>query len=253
MIRGHLPLIGVTADVSEPSVERAKDHREPTLFVPQRYLTAIEQAGAIPLVLAPNQTSSALRRLVALLDGLLITGGNFDIHPRFYGERPIPELGILKPRRTEFELEMTASALKEDLPVLGICGGAQAINVALGGSLYQDIETQLPAAGEHQQSAKKSTGGHPVRVKDNTQLYAIVGQQTLEVNTTHHQAVKKLGRGLAVNAIADDGVIEGIESTEHRFVLGVQWHPEVLAPRRSAQRRIFSCFVSRCKQRRQFV
>ncbi len=253
MIRGHLPLIGVTADVSEPSVERAKDHREPTLFVPQRYLTAIEQAGAIPLVLAPNQTSSALRRLVALLDGLLITGGNFDIHPRFYGERPIPELGILKPRRTEFELEMTASALKEDLPVLGICGGAQAINVALGGSLYQDIETQLPAAGGHQQSAKKSTGGHPVRVKDNTQLYAIVGQQTLEVNTTHHQAVKKLGRGLAVNAIADDGVIEGIESTEHRFVLGVQWHPEVLAPRRSAQRRIFSCFVSRCKQRRQFV
>ena len=253
MTRDYLPLIGVTADVSEPSVKRAKDHREPTLFVPQRYLTAIEQAGAIPLVLAPNQTSSALRRLVDLLDGLLITGGNFDIHPRFYGERPIPELGILKPRRTEFELEMAASALKQDLPVLGICGGAQAINVALGGSLYQDIETLLPAAGSHQQSAKKSTGGHPIRVKDNTQLQAIVGQQTLEVNTTHHQAVKKLGRGLVVNAIADDGVIEGIESTEHRFVLGVQWHPEVLAPRRSAQRRIFSCFVTRCKQHRQFV
>lgn len=249
MTRGTLPLIGVTADVSEPP-KLTQDHRESILFVPQRYLSAIERAGALPLILAPSRSRAALRHLIGQLDGLLITGGNFDIHPRLYGEKPIRALGTVKPTRTDFELEMTAAALQRDLPILGICGGAQAINVVLGGSLYQDIDTQVPGAGAHQQSAKKSSGGHPVHVRPDTQLHAIVRRGILEVNTTHHQAVKALGRGLIINALAADGVIEGIESTEHRFVIGVQWHPEVLAPRRQAQRRIFACFVTRCKHRR---
>jgi putative glutamine amidotransferase len=242
------PLIGVTADLSEVS-GRLNIHRESTLFVPQRYLNAIERAGAIPLVLPANSSNSALRRVVNLVDGLVITGGNFDIHPRYYGENPLKELGVVKAQRTEFELEMTATALAQDLPVLGICGGAQAINVALGGSLYQDIETQFTGAGVHLQSEKKYSGGHRITVQDNTQLHAIVRQRNLEVNTTHHQAVKKLGRGLVVSAFADDGIIEAIESTRHRFVLGVQWHPEVLA-RRKAQRRIFTSFVKCCARRR---
>ncbi len=248
MTRDARPLIGVTADISE--VPRGlKNHREATLFVPQRYLHAIERAGAIPLVLPANSSTSALRRLVSLMDGLVISGGNFDIHPRYYGEIPLKELGVVKAQRTEFELEMTATALAQDLPVLGICGGAQAINVALGGSLYQDIETQFTGARAHEQSDKKYSGGHRITVQDNTQLHAIVRQRNLEVNTTHHQAVKKLGRGLVVGAFADDGVVEAIESTRHRFVLGVQWHPEVLA-RRKAQRRIFTSFVTCCAVRR---
>jgi putative glutamine amidotransferase len=250
MRSGSPPLIGITADLSEESNHGGKTYCEPTVFLPRRYLTAIEHAGAIPLVLPVNQASSARRLLNDVFDGLLISGGNFDIHPRLYGEKPIKELGIIKPTRTEFELEIAAVALKRDIPVIGICGGAQAINVVLGGTLYQDIMAQLPSAGEHQKSAERTEGGHRVLVQTGTRLHEIVRRQTLNVNTTHHQAIKKLGSGLVINAVAEDGVIEGIESTQHRFVLGLQWHPEVLAPRQSLQRRIFSSFVAICKKHR---
>ena len=140
-------------------------------------------------------------------------------------------MAAIKAERSAFELEITAAALKQDLPVLGICGGAQAINVVLGGSLYQDIGAQVPNAQEHQQSRKAVKRGHRITIQPRTLLRKIVGRSHAEVNTTHHQAVKTLGRGLIVNAIAGDGIVEGIESTGHPFVIGVQWHPEVLAPR----------------------
>jgi putative glutamine amidotransferase len=247
---GSAPLIGITADLSSIPGNRTYSQSEPTLFLPQRYVSAVEQAGAIALILPANHSTRGLRRYMNLLDGLVISGGNFDIHPRYYGEKPTNRLGIIKPQRTEFELELATSALKRHLPVLGICGGAQAINVVLGGSLYQDIAAQLPGAVDHQQGARKMVGGHRVQVQDGTQLREIVRRQSLEVNTTHHQAIKKLGRGLVVNAVAEDGVIEGIESTQHEFVLGLQWHPEVLAPRQTHQRRIFSAFASVCQKRK---
>lgn len=247
-MRGSPPLIGITADLSGIPSDRNHSQSEPTFFLPQRYVSAVEQAGAIALILPANDASCGLRRYMNLLDGLVISGGNFDIHPHYYGEKPINQLGVIKPQRTEFELELATSALKRDLPVLGICGGAQAINVVLGGSLYQDIAAQLPDAGEHQQSARKTVGGHRVQVQDGTRLRKIIGRQSLEVNTTHHQAIKKLGRGLVVNAVAGDGVIEGIESTRHEFVLGLQWHPEVLAPRQMLQQRIFLAFAAICRK-----
>jgi putative glutamine amidotransferase len=245
---GSAPLIGITADLSGVPSNRTHNQSEPTLFLPQRYVSAVEQAGAIALILPANHSSRGLSRYMNTLDGLVISGGDFDIHPRYYGEKPINQLGTIKPQRTEFELELATSALKRDLPVLGICGGAQVINVMLGGSLYQDIAVQLPDAGEHQQSSRKRVGGHRVQVQDGTRLHKIIGRQSLEVNTTHHQAIKTLGRGLVVNAVAGDGVIEGIESTHHEFVLGLQWHPEVLAPRQMLQRRIFLAFASICRK-----
>jgi putative glutamine amidotransferase len=245
---GSTPLIGITADLSGIPGNRTYSQSEPTLFLPQRYVSAVEQAGAVALILPANRSTRGLRRYMNLLDGLVISGGNFDIHPRYYGEKPINQLGIIKPQRTEFELELATSALKRDLPVLGICGGAQAINVVLGGSLYQDIAVQRPDAAEHQQSAKKRVGGHRVQVQDGTRLHEIVRRQNLKVNTTHHQAIKKLGRDLVVNAVAEDGIIEGIESTHHEFVLGLQWHPEVLAPRQMLQRRIFLAFAAICRK-----
>jgi putative glutamine amidotransferase len=244
------PLIGITADVSGASAEFSNKSKDSTLFLPERYLAAIERAGAIPVVLSANRTKSAVLHLLGVLNGLVLSGGNFDIHPRYYGERPIKALGEIKAARTEFELELTNAALKCDLPVLGICGGAQAINVALGGSLYQDIATQLSEAGAHEHSSNNRNGGHPIHVESGTRLFGIVKRSSLKVNTSHHQAVKRLGRGLIVNALADDGVIEGIESTDHSFVMGVQWHPEVLAPRHQHQRRIFSSFVALCKKHR---
>ena len=241
------PLIGITADMSGVTANATGTAQEPTLFLPQRYCHAVQKAGGMSLVLPPIGPRSTLRKTLQRLDGILISGGNFDIHPIYYGEKPISALGAIKRERTEFELELIDLALNRDLPLLGICGGAQAINVALGGSLYQDIATELPNANQHEQGAKRDKGGHPIEIHPGTRLRQIVQKQTLEVNTTHHQAVRKVGKGLRVNATAKDGLVEGIESPFHRFVLGVQWHPEALVGQDPYQRRIFSSFISAAK------
>ena len=221
--------------------------QEPTIFLLERYLRAILRAGGIPLTLPLATSRKAIREISQRVDGLLVTGGNFDIHPKVYGEEPLEALGEVKEERTQFELELIALALERNLPILGVCGGAQAINVAVGGSLYQDIATQIPHALEHQQSALKEQGGHPIKIHERTKLRRIVGRDRLEVNTTHHQAVRKLGRSLIVNATAKDGIVEGIESKDHSFVLGVQWHPEFLTQRDISQRKIFASLISACR------
>jgi putative glutamine amidotransferase len=241
MKRGR-PLVGITPDIA--ASPRA---REPMIVIQERYARAVEAAGAVPLVLPVLPSSSSMRAMIENLDGLVVSGGNFDIHPKFYGEQPIAALGAIKEDRTDFELGLIALALKRDLPLLGICGGAQAINVALGGSLYQDIDAQRPERIEHQRSDLKDRGGHAVAVHEKTQLRKIVARPTLEVNTTHHQAVKAPGKHIVVNATAEDGVVEGIESAAHRFVLGVQWHPEFLVHRDAAQRKIFAALVRACR------
>lgn len=162
----------------------------------------------------------------------------------------MPGLGVIKHERTDFELRLAGATLKRDLPVLGLCGGQQAINVALGGTLYQDIPKQVPKANNHQQSDKKRSGGHLIHVRQRTKLRRILRRESVEVNSTHHQAVKEPGAGLIVNATADDGLIEGIESERHSFVLGLQWHPEALTGQPEHQRRIFKSFINACKQRR---
>jgi len=242
MTSGFIPLIGITADISENTKDRQ-------FFIAERYLRAIRHAGAIPIVLPPTQPKATVTRLLGVLNGLVVSGGNFDIHPRYYGEKPVAELGTIKQERTDFELAITRAAIKRDLPVLGICGGAQAINVVLGGSLYQDIETQCSGAGSHERSGKKKTASHGIHIETGSHLFAILGRRNLKVNTSHHQAIKKLGRGLVVTARAGDGVVEGVESLKHRFVIGVQWHPEALAPSQKLQRRLFSFFVKVCRER----
>lgn len=242
MKRRVRPWIGITPDVSVSVTAK-----EPLTILQERYARAVEQAGGVPLILPPLSSSRTLRAMIESLDGLVVSGGNFDIHPKFYGEEPISALGEIKEDRTEFELGLIALALARDVPLLGICGGAQAINVALGGSLYQDIDTQHPNRIEHQRSELKDRGGHTVAIHANTKLRKIVGKPRLEVNTTHHQAVKTPGKKLVVNATAEDGVVEGIESAAHSFVLGVQWHPEFLVHRDAAQRKIFAALVRACK------
>jgi putative glutamine amidotransferase len=244
------PLIGITADLSAGRRAGTDAAREPTHFLPQRYCRAITDGGGVTLILPSMSSLGAVNRLLDVLDGLLISGGDFDIHPSFYGEKPLPGLGVIKPERTQFELEVAAAALKRDLPVLGLCGGAQAINVVLGGTLYQDIATQVPRAGNHQQAEKKASGGHRIFLHRDTRLREIIGRGSVEVNTTHHQAVKRTGKGLIINATAEDGLIEGIESEQHSFVLGVQWHPEVLAVRYGHQRRIIESFIQACRGQR---
>jgi putative glutamine amidotransferase len=242
------PLIGITADLSGAAANGTDPAQEPTLFLPRRYCRTIQEVGGIPLILPPIASQTRLRRILQRLDGVVISGGNFDIHPSYHGEKPIRALGVIKKERTEFELELVDLTLNQDRPLLGVCGGAQAINVALGGSLYQDIATQLPNATRHDQGAIRDQGGHPIIIHSGTQLRQIVQRQSLEVNTTHHQAVRRVGRGLVVNATAEDGLIEGLESSNHSFVLGVQWHPEILARKDPPQRRLFASFISASKR-----
>jgi len=242
------PVIGVTADLMAPAKNGARRLRETIFTLPQRYCRAIEKAGGAPIILPATVSTAAREQYLERIDGLLVSGGNFDIHPKYYGEKPLKGLGEIKEERTDFELELTSRALKKDMPILGICGGAQAINVCLGGSLYQDILTQVPNAAEHEQGAKKHSGGHHVRIHLGTRLRQIINRTELEVNTTHHQAIKALGNQLVVNATAEDGLIEGIESSRHLFVLGVQWHPEVLSPTRRIHAKIFTTFISFCQR-----
>lgn len=247
--RRDRPLIGITPDIAADRKPGSNNQAEPLIVLQERYARAIQEAGALALVLPIAPSRSATRKILQCLDGIVVSGGNFDIDPGLYGEASVEQLGNIKKERTQFELGLISLALRHDLPILGVCGGAQAINVALGGSLYQDIGSQLPGAAEHQQAALKERGGHRVRILEGTKLRRIVGRDSLEVNTTHHQAVKKLGKGLVVNATAEDRVIEGIESKDHSFVLGVQWHPEFLTHRDRSQRKIFTAFVLACKAR----
>ena len=234
--------IGITPDWSTSQSPSARE--EPIIFLSDRYTQAILKAGGIPIVLPIHSSRRAIQKALESLDGILVTGGNFDIHPTIYGEEPLEGLGQVKEERTQFELELISLSLERDLPLLGVCGGEQAINVALGGSLYQDIATQVPFVIEHQQRTPKDQKGHQIKLHQGTKLKQIVGCETLGVNTTHHQAVKKLGKGLITNASSEDGIVEGIESNNHSFVLGVQWHPEFLIDKDSAQLRIFSTFTS---------
>ena len=244
----RLPLIGITADSSGCQRTGSTTNLEGLYSLPSRYCDAVENAGGLPIIIPHSRSRDQIRHLLKRIDGLLISGGGFDIDPAYYSEQPIAQLGKINPPRTFTELESIAFGLDRDLPMLGICGGAQAINVALGGSLYQDIATQFPTTLNHQQEERSNNFGHVVEVTRGTLLYKICGRQTLKVNTTHHQAIRNLGESLAINAIAPDGLIEGIESENHSFVLGLQWHPEVLAQSEAIQRKIFSSFVTVCKR-----
>jgi putative glutamine amidotransferase len=177
-----------------------------------------------------------------LLDGIVVTGGAFDIDPALFGADSRHQTVTTKDRRTQFELALTRSAIARDLPVLGICGGQQLLNVALGGTLVQHIPDEIADALAHEQPNPRDQPGHVVRVVPNTLLARIVQATEIPVNSAHHQAVKAVAGTVIVNAVAPDGVIEGIEDTSKRFCLGVQWHPEYsISP---ADPAIFAAFIA---------
>ncbi len=238
------PFIGVTPDFDD-----GKEKSRPNYFLYEPYISAIEQAGGLPLILPYINGSEEAGLLLDRIHGLLLTGGDFDIDPSYYGEEWTVEKRVVNERRTRFEIEIARQTLERDLPVLGICGGEQTINVVLQGSLYQDILSQIQGANSHELRRGKSETLHEVEIVPETLLHRIVGEETLHVNSTHHQSIKDLGEGLQINATAGDGVIEGIESVRHGFVLGVQWHPEALFENNSGCRKIFAAFVRKASKR----
>jgi len=230
-----LPLIGVTLD-AEPAGGWSK---LPWYAIRQNYLSAIAAAGGLPVALPhePELAEAYLDRI----DGLLVTGGAFDVDPALYNGGPAHATVSLKSGRTAFELAVTRGALARDIPVLGICGGEQLLAVAFGGTLIQHIPDSIVDALAHEQPNPRTEPGHEVAIAANTLLARITGAARMAVNSAHHQAVERPGNGALVNAVAPDGVIEGIEHPGHRFALGVQWHPEYTVD--PADHRIFDAFV----------
>ena len=231
-----LPLIGVTLDAEQPGGWS----RFPWYALRANYTDAITQAGGLAVALPhdPAMTEALLDRL----DGLVVTGGAFDVDPALYGAAEIHATVTLKQRRTAAELALVRGALARDMPVLGICGGEQLLAVALGGTLIQHIPDSIPGALEHEQANPRDQPGHDVAVTPGTMLARIVGTVRMAVNSAHHQAVAQPGGRAVVNAVAPDGVIEGVEDAGYRFCLGVQWHPEFLID--PGDRKIFDAFIA---------
>ena len=236
------PIVGITSDYHK----KGDIFKGPAYFIGENYVSAVIDSGGVPIILPYSCDKRMHEELLKRIDGLLITGGNFDVNPMFYGEKPIQNIGKFIDERTVFEMEIARMALRRDMPVLGICGGEQLLNVAGGGSLYQDIPTQVQEAFDHQQKSSKDEPYHSVEIEPGTQLHSIFGCEKINVNSTHHQSVKRTGEGFIINAKAIDGIIEGIESVQHRFVIGVQWHPEFLYKKEKVFEKLFKVFVQSC-------
>ncbi len=227
------PAIGITIARDSPRNASFRLHRD--------YVRSVERAGGLPLVLVPGLPGDA-PELLARLDALLFTGG-VDVDPALYAAAPHPKLGPIVRERDDFELALLRAAVARDLPLLAICRGHQVLNVALGGTLVQDIPSVLATAGAHNERGRPDRRVHGVALQPGTRLRAILGQDQVQVNSFHHQAIDRLGDGLRVSALAPDGLIEGVELPERRFALGVQWHPEAFWRRRDGFQPLFEALV----------
>ena len=189
------------------------------------YSQAILHSGGAPVIIPAAQDRKSLERILSAVQGLILSGGP-DVHPRRYGEEPMAGLAEVDETLDRMELMAAGLAVERNLPVLGICRGIQVLNVALGGTLYQDIPSQVPESICHTPRSDKAVNTHTVRIERGSRLHKIIGKHEIWVNGKHHQSVKDLGAGLVVAAQAKDGVIEAVELPGKRFVIGVQWHPE---------------------------
>ena len=213
----------------------------------QDYVDAIQAVGGIPFILPFVKDEEMIERQLEKVDGIILSGG-YDINPLYYGEEPIRGICNLCPERDHYEMQLAKIAYRMKKPILGICRGLQILNVALGGTLYQDIKKDEPESFEHGVKANPEEAVHSVNVMPDTFLYKIVMQETLQVNSFHHQAIKDLAPGLTVNAKAKDGVIEGIEGTGEQFILGLQWHPETMLKIYPFNTKIFQALIEAAKK-----
>lgn len=226
------PRIGVTTTVGGSKMPRT-----------QRYVDAVARAGGEPFWIEPQDILDAggPAAILATLDGLLLSGSR-DIEPQEYGETLIEDIGVdLDPERHRAELPLTREALQSNFPVLGICGGMQALTVAAGGTLYQDLSLIALDVAAHY--VKGQPVPHTVTLDPDSRLMEIIGESPIVVASSHHQVVKKPGEGFEVVANGPDGVIEAVEAPAYRFVIGVQWHPDLM-PDDLRQGRLFEALVA---------
>ena len=213
------PVIGITLDNEEPG----NYSKFPWYAIRNNYLHSVEKFGGIPFPLL--HTKKNLQDIFQLLDGLIITGGNFDIDPKQYGKKS-QGARTTKDNRTSFEISICKKFLKSSKPILGICGGEQLLNVVCGGTLIQDIKKK--GSLEHEQKNPRNETSHEVNIIRGTNLKKIIKKDKIMVNSAHHQAIDKLGKNLMISGYANDNIIESIEHKTHYWCMGIQWHPEFL-------------------------
>jgi len=226
------PLIGITPSYNPHSEKFLLDIE---------YVKAIQKAGGVPLIIPYSDLKSNVDLILERFDGIMLSGGG-DVLPSYYKEEPKKTKRVV-PERDELEIELVKKCFKNKKPLFAICRGCQVMNVAMGGSLIQDINSEI----EHDQSAYHDKLTHTIIIEKGTLLYEILKKRELKVNSFHHQAVKKLGKNLKISAKAKDGIVEGIESEKHPFFLGVQFHPERLFEKHKIFFKLFKAFVESCK------
>jgi len=231
-----LPVNGVTAESISNNIS-----------LHENYMKALLKAGSIPLVLPFAKGAVEINEILAHIDGLMLTGGT-DVDPELFGEEPEPGLQKVDPKRDRFEKMLILEALQKDLPIFAICRGNQMLNVAAGGTLYQDIFS-LPNVLQHHQNAPRNHQSHHIQIYPGTQLSKLVTGQRWKVNSFHHQSVKDPAPGFQISAVSADGVTEAIESQQHQFVIGVQWHPSDLVDKDPNAAQLFASFVQACSSK----
>jgi len=238
------PIIGVPAALARPT-ETGYVHQQ----VGSPYTRALEEAGALTLVLPVTDQPELIREMLTIVDGIVLQGGG-DIAPRLYGQEQLPMITHVDEMTDEFELELCRQAVQNDLPILAICRGIQVLNVALGGTLVQDLPTERPGTVPHRQAASRQTPSHRIYVYRGSKLAEILGREEITVNSFHHQAIDELAGGLTVSARSEDDVIEGVEAIDKEFVIGVQFHPEETTRSIPATAELFRRLVETADARR---
>lgn len=232
------PLIGITTRLDDKN----------KFYLRRYYSEAVAAAGGAPVLIPLIPDREYLTALTDRLNGLLLSGSASDLDPDYYGEEPHPKLGPVTPERDETDLILLEIIESRKLPLLAICFGLQSLNVSRGGSLIQDIESQVANPIKHEQGHATHRPSHHVKIEPETLLAQLAGGETARVNSTHHQAIRQVGRNLKVIARAPDGVIEAvIDERSDRFALGVQWHPEVGWENDKLSQAIFNLFIEQTR------
>jgi len=227
------PLIGISCSF---------DQKEGRYMLAEAYVEAVIKAGGLPVILPGSGKVNRALPYLRAIHGLLLAGGG-DMDPSYFNEEPHPNLGEITPNRDRFEVMLTKSALRKNIPVLGICRGIQVLNVACGGSVIQHIPAVVKKPLKHSQAAPRHHATHRIFIDKSSRTAEILQTNLTRVNSFHHQAVGDPANGFNVSAISNDGVIEAIEHTKFRFAFGVQWHPECMFKKDKASRLLFKAFV----------
>jgi putative glutamine amidotransferase len=243
-MKARSPLIGVTPGYAGPSTDRNFCRTAEIIYSDLNYLRRVEESGGLAVLLSHTERDNGFAQLSLQLDGLLLSGGD-DVHPGRYGQELEFDNLSLSKARDDFEVGLIQAFVPTGKPILAICRGIQVLNVALGGTLLQDIPNQVGSM-HHSQSVPSTQPTHKVRILEDSRIHRIFGCNLLDVNSHHHQAIDRAAPGLKIVARSEEGVIEAVEHEDHPYMIAVQWHPERLALEIDVQKRLFADFVNAC-------